>query len=429
MAQKSFMSSETLNHLVEAPRLARLPHYYGWVNVLVASVAMTATLPGRTHGLGMITTPLTEDPALGITEQSFSYLNFWAILLGSLVCLPVGKGIDRIGVRNVLTAVVAALGVSVLAMSRSMHWAWLFASLVLVRGLGQGALSVCSMAVVGKWFSSRIGAAMGVFSVLLTIGFMLSTVALGQGVAAVGWRTAWAWLGVALLVFAPVCWLLVRNGTDRVGDLDEAAGALLDLPLARVLRNPGFWAITFAISFFNLVWSAVTLFNESLLAERGLDHDAFVLAMTVLAFVGLPTNLVAGYLSNKMRMERILAFGMIVLAASLAFFPWVTTSASAIYYSIGLGISGGIVTVVFFAAYGHAFGRKHLGAIQSVVQTITVFASALGPVLLANLRVPFASSTPVFFAASAVALLAALMCWLTCLKVVGESNDAPRLRN
>ena len=26
--------------------------YYGWVNLLMASVAMTATLPGRTHGLG-----------------------------------------------------------------------------------------------------------------------------------------------------------------------------------------------------------------------------------------------------------------------------------------------------------------------------------------------------------------------------------------
>jgi hypothetical protein len=73
------------------------------------------------------------------------------------------------------------------------------------------------------------------------------------------------------------------------------------------------------------------------------------------------------------------------------------------------------VTVVFFAAYGHAFGRKHLGAIQAVVQTITVFASALGPVLLATLRVRFDSYAPLFLAAGACSLVAAAGCWFTRL--------------
>jgi hypothetical protein len=36
---------------------SRLPFYYGWVNVLVAAVAMSATLPGRTYGLGLFGNP------------------------------------------------------------------------------------------------------------------------------------------------------------------------------------------------------------------------------------------------------------------------------------------------------------------------------------------------------------------------------------
>lgn len=184
------MIRDTLKRNTAVPMLARLPIYYGWVNLVVASLAMTATLPGRTHGLGMITKPLTEDATLGVGEQSFSHLNFWAILLGSLMCLPVGRAIDRYGVRGVLTAVVAALGAAVLLMSRAQDWGWLFIALILVRGLGQGALSVCSLAVVGKWFSKRVGPAMGVFSVLLTIGFIFSVLALGGGVAESGWRVA-----------------------------------------------------------------------------------------------------------------------------------------------------------------------------------------------------------------------------------------------
>ena len=34
---------------------------YGWVMVPVAALAMVATLPGRTHGLGMITERLLAD--------------------------------------------------------------------------------------------------------------------------------------------------------------------------------------------------------------------------------------------------------------------------------------------------------------------------------------------------------------------------------
>jgi len=265
---------------------------------------------------------------------------------------------------------------------------------------------------------------MGVYAVLLTIGFMVSTVALGAGVAAEGWRPAWSTLGLALLAFAPICWLLVRSGPESIGDLGDVHYAPLDLPLASVLRVPAFWSITLATSLFNLVWSAITLFNESILAEQGLDHDAFIMVMAVLAFSGLPTNIMAGYLAKKWPMERILAIGMAVLALTLAMFPFVTSTTTAIVYAAGLGVSGGIVTVVFFAAYGHAFGRQHLGAIQAVVQTITVFASALGPVILANLRDQFDSYAPLFLTAAGSALVAAIACWTTRLDRRIPSSNA-----
>ena len=47
------------------------------------------------------------------------------------------------------------------------------------------------------------------------------------------------------------------------------------------------------------------------------------------------------------------------------------------------GVGGGLVMVLFFAAWPRIFGRRHLGRIQGVAQAITVLASALGPLLLA----------------------------------------------
>lgn len=132
---------------------AWLPFYYGWVNVALAAIAMSATLPGRTYGLGLIKEPLRAD--LGIDDLRFNVLNFWAIVIGAAVVLPVGYLIDRIGTRLVLGLVAGLLGGSVLLMARATNESELAVTLTLVRGLGQGALSVVAIALVGKWFRRR----------------------------------------------------------------------------------------------------------------------------------------------------------------------------------------------------------------------------------------------------------------------------------
>src|SRR5205823_5993013 len=111
--------------------------YQGWVNVVVASVAMTATLPGRTHGLGLVTERLLLD--LKIDHILFARINLIATLVGAAFCIPIGGIIDRFGVRAVLTAVTLLLGVSVVGMSHSFGAASLLVWLVLVRGFGQSA--------------------------------------------------------------------------------------------------------------------------------------------------------------------------------------------------------------------------------------------------------------------------------------------------
>jgi MFS family permease len=389
--------------------------------VLIAAAAMSATLPGRTHGLGMITKPLTEDPTVGVDELHFSAINFWAVLLGSALCLPVGRWIDRLGASWVLVGVTSGLGLAVLGMSVASGAVFLFVTLLLVRGLGQGSLSVVSMALVGKWFTRRLGPAMGVFTVLLAIGFIVGTVGLGESVKSYGWRPAWAGLGGLLLLgMAPISWLLVRSTPEEIGLSVEGepppeVAPPMDLTLGTALSSPAFWAFTLATALFNFVWSAITLLNESILNDHGLDNDTFILVMAVLVFSGLPTNLIAGWLSTRWSMGRLLAVGMVVLAVALALFPWVTNAGQAVGYAAGMGIAGGIVTVVFFAVYGHAFGRSHLGVIQAVVQVITVFASALGPLLLATLKARTGSYDLLFPVCAALAGALAIGCWIVTL--------------
>ncbi len=197
-------------------RLARLPFYYGWVNLTVASLAMVGTLPGRTQGLGLITEPLLKD--LQIDRILFAQINLWATLLGSILCLGIGRLIDRVGSRVTLTGVSLALGAVTMAMSGVSGPLWLALMITLTRGLGQSALSVISLTMVGQWFARRLSLAMAVYTIILSVGFMIAFPVVGAVVLSNGWRAAWAGVGAIILFgLAPIGWLLVRRTPEDCG--------------------------------------------------------------------------------------------------------------------------------------------------------------------------------------------------------------------
>ena len=405
--------------LLDRPRRSRrLSFDYGWVVVILAALAMTATLPGRTHGLGLITEPLLAD--LGIERTLFGRINLVTCLLGTVFCLAAGFLRDRFGLRIATAAPGVLLGLSVVGMATAHNAMALTLWLVLVRGVGQSALSIVSMAAVGKWFRGRrLGIAMGVYAVLLTFGFIGSVVWLGSAVEKSGWRTAWSQIGwILLLVMVPLS-LLARNPTAGTEDADDSSLPMsadlppVDFSFSQAVRTPAFWVFAVGAGAFNLVWSALTLFNQSILEEHGFDAHAAISVMAMLVGTGLLSNLVGGALFRRHRIGCLLGAGLATLAIALFCFPRVTTSTALMSYAAGIGIAGGLVTVVFFAAWSSLFGRAQVGRIQGLAQLITVVASAIGPDLMAEGRALTASYSPMFYvAAVASGALALAACFV-----------------
>src|SRR5687767_1729275 len=186
---------------------------------------MVGTLPGRTQGLGLVTEPLMAD--LGISRVDYAQLNLWATLIGSLFAIGIGRFIDRLGTRVVLTAVAVALGGVVMAMSGAQSFWPLAVAVTLTRGLGHGVLLVVSLAIVGQWFVRRIDTAMAVYSIVMSIGFMIAFPMVGSLVQSIGWRAAWMSIGVALIIaLAPLSWMCVRRSPEAIGLLPDGADNL-----------------------------------------------------------------------------------------------------------------------------------------------------------------------------------------------------------
>ena len=373
--------------------MTRWPVYYGWVNLAVAALAMVGTLPGRTQGLGLITEPLLAD--LRLDRVAYAQINLWASLVGALFCFGVGRLVDRAGSRLVLTVIAAALGAVVVAMSAVTTVTMLFLLLTLTRGLGQSALSIVSLTMVGKWFSRRLSTAMGVYAVVMTIGFMIAFPTVIEVVKASGWRRAWVGVGIALLaVLAPLAWLLVRRTPEAVGlpidgEPAEAAAAPVEddqsgESLRTALSGAAFWVFALAAAVYGLAASGIGLFNESILKELGFDWRLYQTSLAITAIVGLLGNFAGGWWAQRGSLRALLVVALFVLAGALASLPHVTAVWQVYANAVAMGLVGGFIMVVFFAFWGKAYGRAHLGRIQGAAQVLTVLASAVGPLLLAQ---------------------------------------------
>jgi MFS family permease len=407
-----------------------LPFYYGWVNVFVAALAMVGTLPGRTQGLGLITEPLLAD--LQIDRVIFARINLWATLIGALFCLGVGRLIDRFGSRIVLTIVTLALATVVLLMSGARSVFLLAILITLTRGLGQSALSVVSITMVGKWFVRRLNLAMAVYTVVLSIGFMLAFPLIGAMVIESGWRQTWWTVGLVLMFgLAPLSFLLVRKSPEACSlqpDIDVSRAQLnheadFSFTLRQALLTPGFWVFGLAGAVYGLIASGIALFNESILAERGFDASTYHRSLVIVALTALAGNFLGGWLISRGRMNRLLALAMMLLAASLLALPHLSTQTHVAAYAVVMGLAGGFVIVIFFAFWSRAYGRTHLGKIQGAAQALTVIASAIGPLLLAECVARTGSYAAMFYALTFIVLLLALSAWFVKLPASPDFAD------
>jgi predicted MFS family arabinose efflux permease len=276
--------------------------------------------------------------------------------------------------------------------------------------------------MVGQWFVRRLNLAMAIYTVALSIGFMLAFPLIGAIVLANGWRTAWWIIGLVLLLgLAPLALLLVRRSPESCSidpdgapsDLSSASPA--DYTLTEALSTPSFWVFGIASAVYGLIASGIALFNESILAERRFDASTYHRSLVIVALTSLVGNFLGGWIASKWKMNRLLSVAMVLLAASLVALPHVSTQAHVTIYAAVMGLAGGFVIVIFFSFWSAAYGRKHLGKIQGAAQALTVIASALGPLILAETISRTGSYASIFYLLTVVVTVLALLAWFVKL--------------
>jgi MFS family permease len=263
--------------------------------------------------------------------------------------LPAGLLIDALGVRRVVAAGGAVMGLGTLAMGAAAGQGLLFGGRLLV-GLGATVTFIGALKIAANWFPpSRFGTMSAMTAAVGVLGSLVATAPLAALVAMVGWRGAFFIVGLVTLAGAGLCFWVVREGP--AGEAGAAApvpglGAVTAGALS-VLANRHTWPPFLAFFCLYAANGNLLLWLVPYLRDvYGLPTTAAALYATAVSVALLVSAPLTGYVSDRVIRRRKLPY---VALTSASFALWVVFAMTlgwlplgALYaLFFGIGVVGG----------------------------------------------------------------------------------------
>jgi MFS transporter, OFA family, oxalate/formate antiporter len=366
------------------------PVYYGWVILAAGTFGMIMTTPGQTLGISVFLDLIIDD--LGLSRSAVSLTYTIATFTGALALPLIGRLIDARGPRRAVVVISTAFALACVAMGFVQGIVTLALGFLLIRGLGQGALSLASVHVINIWFVRKRGLAVGIAGVGMAIATAFFPLLIERLIGLFDWRTAYMLLGALVAVtILPLGALLYRGHPERYGlepdghaaDRRGRAPREATYTAAEARRSPTFWLLTMGDFWVSALGTGLIFHHFSIMAEGGLDRTAAATVFIPLAFVTAGAGFLAGVLIDRISPRVLLVAAMLFQAGALLMATNVTGAELIVVYGVILGISQGTRNALSASAYAHYFGRRHIGAIKGFSTTITVAGTSVGPLVFA----------------------------------------------
>jgi MFS family permease len=353
--------------------------YYGWWIVLATFLNLFFVVGIIFYGFPVFYPYFVE--SLGFTRAQVTQGFFLGFLLVGLPSgILAGTVIDRIGARSVILAGVGLVGGSMVLMG-SMTRFWQFELLCITEVLGYVlAGPIANQVLVARWFRGRRGRAMGYAYLGLGLGGVVAPLLINFLTRTFGWRHALQLVGaLVMVVLFPVGIWITRSGPEEMGlALEDSPGPepaqknlaaqdSVSIGVAQAVRTPAFWLI---IAGSTLVIGAVGAVIQHLilfLKDAGYSATAASRFSTILLTSSLGGRVVVGYLADRFRKTRIMAFFYFMIGASVFLLGQQHSPAGLWTFAILFGFSMGADYMLIPLVTAECFGTASLGKLLALI--------------------------------------------------------------
>ncbi len=390
----------------EGPPLSRkppfpvrtIPFFYGWVILAItfSSNMITAGING--YGISFFVVPMSD--ALDVSRAEFSAISLFR--LAALPLIPfVGMMLDRReGPRIVVTVSSICAGLALIATAFIDSMWQFYITFGIIFGIVATTMNwqLVGAAILSKWFIRMRGRVFAISSIGISVGGFVIAPTAGLLIDTIGWRGAWAVLGVGVIVIlTPAAILLMRRQPDDVGLLpdgapqraadegDDADGQVSDQAreypwtVHEALRTTAFWAMLAAQALGQAGLFGVLFHQVAYMQDKGLTIAEATLAASILAGAALISKMFYGFLAERVGARLGLTAAMIPTGAFLTLLVIGSSREVIFLYAVVYGFTMGGFIPMIQVALAQYFGSANMGAIRGIATPLANIMGAASP--------------------------------------------------
>jgi len=359
--------------------------------IALAGIVLQLVL-GSVYAWSVFRAPLAKEFNWSISQVTLTFTI--CIFAMGLAAFVGGLWMKQVGPRTVAMTGGALYGLGVfLASFSNMGLWWLYLSYGIIGGIGLGFAYIVPISVLVKWFPDKRGIMTGVAVGGFGAGALLTAPLATNLIHKVGVLTTFSYLGIIYLVAAVAASYFMMNPPE--GYLPEGwspavtntTKTIQSLSLSEALKTWQWWAL-WVLLFLNTSAGISIISQEApMFQEFAKITPAIAAGMVGIVSIGNALGRVFwSYISDLIGRKMTFLIMFLVQCILFWFLPSMhaVTAITILAFLILMCYGGGFGTMPAFAA--DYFGPVNVGPIYGLMLTAWGFASAFGPLLIANLR-------------------------------------------
>ena len=380
----------------------RLPFYYGWVILAVASVPSFGARPVMAVAtLSVFVVPMTDE--FGWSRAQFSGAVSLGALFGLLVSPFAGRLIDRYGSGVLLSASSAVVGLCAIGLSlTSPIWSF-YALYVPGRAVFSSPLELGTSTAVSNWFIRRRPMGLAYMGVIQGIGLTIFPVIAQVLIDGWGWRTAWLAVGIFTLStgIIPMLLLMARRPEDMGLEADPekdhrtvptsdvaAAGAPpsasnteSNYTVRQALATRAFWLLAIFSVFGFVVQAGISLHQVPHYIGQGVPTHLAALTASTFAFGQVPGGVFWSFWARRVPLRVLLSVAAATMSVGAIGTGFSSSLSTGIPMGFLLGVGVGGIHLLLRLTWADYYGRLHLGGIRGLTLPAQIGGQAIGPII------------------------------------------------
>ena len=380
----------------------RLPFYYGWVILAVASVPSFGARPVMAVAtLSVFVVPMTDE--FGWSRAQFSGAVSLGALFGLLVSPFAGRLIDRYGSGVLLSASSAVVGLCAIGLSLTSPIWTFYALYVPGRAVFSSPLELGTSTAVSNWFIRRRPMGLAYMGVIQGIGLTIFPVIAQVLIDGWGWRTAWLAVGIFTLStgIIPVLLLMARRpedmGLEADPEKDHRTVPTSDVAAARAppsasntesnytvrqaLATRAFWLLAIFSVFGFVVQAGISLHQVPHYIGQGVPTHLAALTASTFAFGQVPGGVFWSFWARRVPLRVLLSVAAATMSVGAIGTGFSSSLSTGIPMGFLLGVGVGGIHLLLRLTWADYYGRLHLGSIRGLTLPAQIGGQAIGPII------------------------------------------------